>query len=130
MSTEVTAFDPSTLMQGVRDRIKSTFVALIPDDKWEQMIQKEINWYFNNMDSDYYKRSVTPFQKTVNEVFAEFTTARVKEFIEKNRSHIWEDGYPKATEALTQILIENAPKMFAEVMGNMVQNVINNTGRY
>lgn len=31
---EVEKFDPSKLMDGVRDRIKATFVALIPDDQW------------------------------------------------------------------------------------------------
>ena len=35
-------FDPSKLMDGVKDRIKSTFVSLIPDDAWEKMVEREI----------------------------------------------------------------------------------------
>lgn len=35
-------FDPSKLMDGVRDRIKATFVSLIPDDAWDSMVEKEI----------------------------------------------------------------------------------------
>ena len=31
----VEKFDPSKLMDGVKDRIKATFVALIPDTQWE-----------------------------------------------------------------------------------------------
>ena len=27
-------FDPSKLMQGVKDRIKATFAGLIPDEQW------------------------------------------------------------------------------------------------
>ena len=39
---EVEKFDPSKLMDGVRDRIKSTFVSLIPDEAWNSMVEKEI----------------------------------------------------------------------------------------
>ena len=39
---QVEKFDPSKLMEGVKDRIKSTFVSLIPDDMWEKMVEKEI----------------------------------------------------------------------------------------
>lgn len=35
-------FDPSKLMEGVKDRIKSTFVSLIPDNLWETMVEREI----------------------------------------------------------------------------------------
>lgn len=35
-------FDPSKLMDGVKERIKATFVSLIPDEMWEQMLEKEI----------------------------------------------------------------------------------------
>lgn len=46
MPEEIEKFDPSTLMQGVKDRIKATFVSLIPDDQWDAMMQKEINAFF------------------------------------------------------------------------------------
>lgn len=39
---QVEKFDPSRLMEGVKDRIKSTFVSLIPDEMWNQMVEKEI----------------------------------------------------------------------------------------
>lgn len=42
MENEIEKFDPSKLMDGVKDRIKATFVSLIPDDAWEKMIEKEI----------------------------------------------------------------------------------------
>lgn len=39
---QIEKFDPVKLMEGVRDRIKSTFVSLIPDEMWNQMVEKEI----------------------------------------------------------------------------------------
>jgi len=48
MENGVEKFDPNTLMQGVKDRIKATFVSLIPDGKWDEMVQKEIDAFFNS----------------------------------------------------------------------------------
>jgi len=42
MDNQIEKFDPSKLMEGVKDRIKATFVSLIPDDAWEQMLEKEL----------------------------------------------------------------------------------------
>lgn len=39
---QIEKFDPSKLMDGVKDRIKATFVSLIPDEMWSQMVEKEI----------------------------------------------------------------------------------------
>lgn len=41
-STMIEKFDPSKLMDGVKERIKATFVSLIPDEMWEKMLEKEI----------------------------------------------------------------------------------------
>ena len=42
MENQIEKFDPSKLMDGVRDRIKATFVSLIPDDAWNSMVEKEL----------------------------------------------------------------------------------------
>lgn len=42
MGNQIEKFDPSRLMDGVRDRIKATFVSLIPDDAWDEMVEKEL----------------------------------------------------------------------------------------
>ena len=42
MDNQVEKFDPSKLMDGVKDRIKATFVSLIPDDAWGNMVEKEL----------------------------------------------------------------------------------------
>ena len=39
---QIEKFDPSKLMDGVKDRIKATFVSLIPDDAWSGMVEREL----------------------------------------------------------------------------------------
>lgn len=42
MENQIEKFDPSKLMDGVKDRIRATFVSLIPDDAWSSMVEKEL----------------------------------------------------------------------------------------
>ena len=42
MENQIEKFDPSKLMDGVKDRIKATFVSLIPDNAWSDMVEKEL----------------------------------------------------------------------------------------
>lgn len=44
---QIEKFDPSKLMDGVKDRIKATFVSLIPDEQWEQMVYAESKSFLN-----------------------------------------------------------------------------------
>lgn len=49
--TAIEKFDPSKLMDGVRDRIKATFVSMIPDAQWEQLVKAECDKFFNLEDT-------------------------------------------------------------------------------
>ena len=55
----VEKFDPATIMQSVKDKIKATFVSLIPDVQWEQMVKSEVDYLFKKKDGNYY-RGVRP----------------------------------------------------------------------
>lgn len=41
-STQTVVFNQNDLMQNVKDRIKATFVGLIPDEEWEALVAKEV----------------------------------------------------------------------------------------
>lgn len=97
---QVEKFDPSTLMQGVKDRIKATFISLIPDDQWDVMVKKEIDSFFNELQKisissnkdtsqNYWNPSVhqsmvieqTPFRSMVWNFCAEACNKKLKESI-------------------------------------------------
>lgn len=50
MSTELATPD---IRQVITDRIKATFVSLIPDDQWEKLVSSQIN-AFSNASRDHY----------------------------------------------------------------------------
>jgi len=126
MSNEIEKFDPSRLMDGVRDRIKATFVSLIPEDQWEQMIKKEIDNFFGK--KDYYRqnRDYTNFENICNKVFAEICENKVKEFLAAYTSNTWSNNAPIVSDDLKKMLIEKAPEIFLSILGGAMQNVINN----
>ena len=45
--SEIAKFDQANLMQNVRDRIKATFVGLIPDEEWDALVRKEVDAFLN-----------------------------------------------------------------------------------
>lgn len=122
---EIEKFDPSTLMQGVKDRIKATFVSLIPEEKWEELCNKEIEEFFREEDA-VYKKHVSDFRTICREVMSEIAKEKIKEALSVYSSQIWEDGQLKVNDKLKELLIKAAPEIWASQFGNMFQNTVNN----
>lgn len=91
--TDIEKFDPSQLMQGVRDRIKATFISLIPDDKWEELVQKEIDAFFaETKNNGYYRQNdklPSPFSAVCNEVFQKRVADTFNECIQSSDWSRW-----------------------------------------
>lgn len=126
--SDIEKFDPAKLMQGVRDRVKATFVSLIPDDQWEQMIKTECDKFFQITERDWRgdRPCISDFQMVVNSALREITEIKVKEELKKYESTIWDGSNIKINDELKKLLIESAPELFAKIMGSRVQEVINN----
>lgn len=121
-------FDPSTLMQGVKDRIKATFVSLIPDAQWEQMVQHEIDNYFNiKKDSDRnYNNTRTGFQTMVNDTINNECKERIKKYLSSpDFDCVWgSNGIPIVTEQIKKLLIDNSGEILANMMGGIFQQML------
>lgn len=126
--TQIEKFDPSTLMKGVRDRIKATFVSLIPDAQWEELCKKEIDDFFAVQDNWTKRRDWTKmsdFQRVCFEVFEELTKEKIKKMLQIYTSETWENNKPKISEELKKLIIENSDAIFANVMSASFQQVVN-----
>ena len=117
MSNEIEKFDPSKLMDGVRDRIKSTFVSLIPDAQWEQLVQSQIDKFFT-----------VDLEQICKEMLKEVCKEKIKETLKIYDTGIWDCDKQsnKATELLKNMLIANAPQIFASMFEGLAMNVIQN----
>lgn len=129
MTNAIQSFDPSALMQGVKDRVKATFVSLIPDEQWEQMISREAEEFFRTKDRYQSAHSrISDFSIIVNEVLSTVARERINAFLVEYESHIWDgnSNMPRAGDLLKELMIKNAPEIFTSIFGNMMQNAINN----
>ncbi len=145
MSKEIEKFDPSTLMQGVKDRIKATFVSLIPDTKWEEMVEKEVDAFFNEKQeitlaekkkyengdfrSTTYAQmtfNATPFRALVWEHCAELTVKYLKEKIDQEYFNgVWTVSEADLDDKMKSFIVEAAPAAMAKFFAQLVFQSVN-----
>ena len=148
---QIEKFDPSKLMEGVKDRIKATFVSLIPDDQWEKMVEKELYVFTEGrikidrkwVDGGYqdievrepYKQQgfvnlensreddISPLQQMIREQLRETFKKNLTEFLgsEEYRGYWMQYGQPQVSKAVQEILTKNAETVFINFMAGMMQ---------
>jgi hypothetical protein len=125
MSNEVEKFDPATLMDGVRKRIKATFVSLIPDDKWSELCTNQMNDFFERK-RDRYNDKFIPceFDNICNTVLRAIASEKIKEALVKYDSQVWSNCEPVVNDLILELLKKNASELFAAMISNQVQRVI------
>lgn len=129
--SEIQKFDPSQLMQGVRDRIKATFVSLIPDEQWEQMIKKEADGFFAKKENYSNRDYISDFQQECRKVMNDVAKEKVILFMKTYDHQLWNGNIdmPEPTDALKQLLLKMAPELFVGMMSNMIQKTISEISR-
>lgn len=130
MPQKIEKFDPSTLMQDVKDRIKATFVSLIPDDQWEVMVKKEVDSYFKREEEGYGQRGFSSsFTKDVHQVLQEEVKQKVKEYLTENFSNVWyENGVPVCNAKVEELITKNAGKILSDMIGGTIQMSLQQAG--
>lgn len=125
MAEDIQKFDPATLMQGVKDRIKATFVSLIPDEQWDQMVKKEIDAYFRLDSQGYRHELISHFSITVRDVLQKEVYKRVESTLNSPEFSInWTGGKQTLPEIIKSELVTKAPEIFIASIEGMITNVI------
>lgn len=126
---QVTQYDPTKLMDAVRDRIKAEFIGLIPEDVWKKMVDAEVQSFFEKgKESNYYDTRVTPskFQRVVWEEMEKETRARMKTVFESGEwtTHFDGKGAPQAGAEVKKLLLENSGEIVSRVLQGMFQQTM------
>lgn len=126
---EIEKFDPSKLMDGVKDRIKATFVSLIPEDAWEQMVKTEVDRFFKpkeNWNSSREYRS--EFQDLVRKEIEDECKRRLKEYLSSpDFNTTWKDnGLSATTKAVENMIVKNSGEIMVSMFGQMFQSMLLN----
>ena len=122
-------FDPNTIMDGVKDKIKAEFINLIPEDAWKAMVKTEVDRYFKTaIDRNYsnHNQYYTPFATLVHNELQDHCKAKFKEFLgtPEFNSNEWKDGQQVMSEAVKKFIVENSGEVMANFFGNMMQSAL------
>lgn len=130
---KIEVFNPNTIMNNVRDKIKATFVDLIPDEHWEGMVNKEIDDFFKNREGYSTQRewrNMSDFQKICFESFEQETKSKIQEMLKVYTATGWENNEPKISDELKKLLEDNAASIFTRTIGNMFQQAVSSMRNY
>lgn len=130
---QVEKFDPSKLMDGVRDRIKATFVSLIPDDQWEQMCNAEMKKFFEPSFKGYNNSEKVPsqFEQIVRQMMEEKLKEYLKDLFNKPEysiTTIWTNSGQEysISEHLDNMIKEKMPDMLQAFMAKFMADAFQN----
>lgn len=130
MENQIKSFDANEAMKSVREKIKDSFVSLIPDEQWNQMVKKELDEYFKEREEGAgYRMYASVFTKDVHSVLSEEVKFKVKEYLLNNFNDIWYDnGVPICNEKVEEIITRNAGKIFSDMIGATIQQALSSAG--
>ena len=125
MTQEITKYDPSKLMDAVRDRIKAEFVGLIPDTTWHDMVKAEVDGFFRER-AGYATPSLSPFREIVYSELKHEVVQRLKayfgtlEWLDR-----WDsEGKPLLSEGIEAMLISLIPQVQKAIFGEIAQQIV------
>jgi hypothetical protein len=130
MANEVQKFDPSTLMDGVKDRIKATFASMIPDEAWDTMVKTTVDEFFKkdmNQNNNYYGNKLSRFDFLVLEALQEESKRKIAEYLKTEEfTTVWNGyGQPVISAKVKEMFIENSGQIFLGLLGNSFQMMMN-----
>lgn len=127
MADEIQKFDPSKLMDGVKDRIKATFVSLIPDDAWDQMVKTEVDKFFKKGELGYTSRQMaSDFDIIVRSMLEAEAKSRLVKYLESEEfQSIWaNNGQPTTAKAVEDIIVKNSGEILVNMFGGLFTSML------
>lgn len=126
---EINKFDPADAMKNIKDRIKSSFVELIPDEQWNEMVASEIkSFFYKKSDYSYHRESKSDFEVLVrNEITKESIKRMAEYFSSQEFNEMWQlNGNNILSQKVKDLLIENSGIILANMLGVEFSNMLNN----
>jgi len=129
-NNEIKAFDPNEAMKSVKEKIKDSFVSLIPDDQWNTMVKKEVDTYFMERNSSYSQGPrASDFTNDVHNLLKAEVTSRVKFYLESNFQAIWDgNGKPICDTKIEEFILKNSGKILADMIGSTIVIALQTSG--
>lgn len=122
-------FDPAGLAEQLRDKIRVDMATLMPDEMWQELLEKEVKTFFQSREDRQYggrpKILASVFHGIVIDVLREETRGRVKEMLNsKEWVGFWENSKLTAGEEIKELITKNAPEILSALLANSLQGAV------
>ena len=136
MTTDIAM--PADASEILRDRIRATFLELLPKEKLDELIKKEWDRFFSDEVNRFYSQHdkiPAPFKLMVRKELNEFFTEKLQGWVREFQGELWkctEDGASVAfdkvrldrSEFFASVVKEVAPSVLDDLVGNIVKSTI------
>jgi hypothetical protein len=128
-NTAVQSFDPRSLNDQIRDRIRASVVELIPEEAWRDYIDREIADFFTDRPagSGLYGKpgKRAPFAEVCADVMQDVAKTKLHEELNKPEwTAFWENGQQRVGVHVTAALKEHGAGLFEAMVANTVQQIV------
>lgn len=129
MPTDLATFDPRSIQDKITDRIRASFVELIPEEHWQAMVKREIDWFTAELPDNYgyttTQKKPSPLRLLIQGRLEEmFKDKLAMELAKPEYQHIWNSNQALPGEAVKKIIHESLPRLAEVAFGNVIQNAI------
>lgn len=127
--SNVTNFDPMTLAEKLRERIRTSFVDLIPDETWKAMVEKEIQ-SFTTQERNYSGNHPSPLQALIASIAKDEIKKRIESQVlalltTPEYSDHWDSGTQKAGAVVEAYLKSIVPELVTTMFTGIASNAVN-----
>lgn len=124
---ELAPYDPSKIMDSVRDRIRSEFVSLIPPEHWSALVKKAVDGFFQG-NPHHYNDTRSDFERLVQKTIEEDCKRRILAYLSTPEwTEKWDGSKNVIGAAVTAAIKDNAPEFAAAMLGRTVQMLVQET---
>lgn len=133
MTEDIVKFDATKLAEQVQARVRGAITDLIPEDAWQQMIQREIKLWIEGAPSvgiegyKGYRHGIEPgIRAVVRQELENKLRANVTETLKSNEwAGGWVGGRQQIGEEVKKLIVENAPQLLNAMLGSAIQQMVN-----
>ena len=122
---EVALINIESLKDKVSDKIRASFVDLIPEDAWKAMVEKEIKRFITPPKPAYDdKNPLSPLEGLIREELKSIFGAIIKEeFKRPEYVNQWHQNGKSGNDFVKDIIKDNMPQIIQAVVGSMMNDI-------
>ena len=118
----------STIKEKITERIRSSFIELIPEDQWKELVERELHEFIKDPEKDSYGRQVSstsPLKHMIRDAIREIVMTELQTYLTSPEFKVvYKEGRHGPSEGVKHLVKELAPELIEIVMQRALQDIV------